>query len=78
MNPSGEDHVDGGEGRLRDYLEELKGDPPRSDPRMSERIIRDARWQQAARGPLQAIGLLLAAVAEGLSDLLGANRGQRR
>jgi hypothetical protein len=78
MTPSGEDHSSGDEGRLRDYLDELRQDPPRSDPELADRVVRGARWQQAARGPLQAIGLLLATLAEGISDLLGAERRPRR
>jgi hypothetical protein len=78
MNPSGDDHANGGEGRLRDYLEELRDDPPRADPDLAVRVVRGARWQQAARGPLEAIGLLLATLVEGLSDLLGAERRPRR
>jgi hypothetical protein len=78
MNPSGENHGIGGEARLRGYLDELREDPPRPDPGMADRIVQKARWQQSARGPLQAIGLLLATLAEGLSDLLGAKRRPRR
>ena len=77
MSPSG-DYANKGEARLGDYLEELGEDPPQSDPQLTGRVARRARWQQAARGPLQAIGLLLAALADGLSDLLGAKRGPRR
>ncbi len=78
MSPSDGDDGNRGEARLRDYLAELKKDPPESDPRLTGRVTRRARWQHAARGPLQAIGLLLGAVADGLSDLLGADRGSRR
>jgi hypothetical protein len=78
MNSSGDDHTDEGESRLRHYLEELREDPPASDPRMTEGIVRRARWQGAVRGPLQVVGTLFAAVAEGLSALLGAERRPRR
>lgn len=78
MSPSERDYENDSEARLRDYLDELREDPPAPDPHLTGRVARRARWQQAARGPLQAIGLLFAALAEGLSDLLGAKRGSRR
>ena len=78
MSPSDGDNESKGEARLRGYLAELKENPPEPDPHLTGRVTRRARWQHAARGPLQAIGLLLGAVADGLSDLLGADRGSRR
>lgn len=74
MNPIGENHPDGSETRLRDYLEELRDEPPEPEPPMSARIVRTARWQHAARGPLQAIGMLLDAVAAGIAELFGDRR----
>ena len=78
MSPSERDYENRGEARLGDYLAELNEDPPEPDPHLSGRVARRARWQRAARGPLEAIGLLFAALADGLSAFLGADRGSRR
>ena len=78
MNAPSTDGADPSEARLHDYLDELREEPPSTDPRMSDRIVRRARWQHAARGPLQAIGMLFAALAEGVSTLIGADREPRR
>lgn len=62
---------DPGEGRLLVYLEELRGDPPATDPTIAGRVQRNARWQHAIRGPLQLVGQLAGALATGVSALLG-------
>lgn len=68
---------DDGEGRLLGYLEELREDPPASDAAIARRVRRSARWQQAARAPLQLVGQLAGAVAAGVSALLGAKPRSR-
>ena len=78
MSPSEGDYENKGEARLGRYLGELSEHPPEPDPHLTRQVARRARWQHAARGPLQAIGLLFAALTDGLADFLGANRGSRR
>ena len=71
--------VDGpGEGRLVAYLEELREDPPAADPALARRVARSARWQHAVRGPLELIGHLGGALADGLAVLLGGSRRHDR
>lgn len=62
--------------RLGEHLQLLKGDPPQPSTALVTQIIRTARWQQAVRRPLLAIGALAAAVADGFRLLLGLHRGR--
>jgi hypothetical protein len=78
--PGGEprdERADPGEGRLAAYLAELRVDPPVSDEALVRRVQRNARWQQAVRGPLEVIGHLTGAFADGVAALLGDPRRQR-
>lgn len=74
---SGEGPADPGEGRLVAYLAELREDPPVSDGTLVRRVQRKARWQQAIRGPLEVIGHLTGALADGVATFLGDKRRQR-
>jgi hypothetical protein len=65
---------DPGEDRLVAYLEELREDPPVSDTALVRRVNRSARWQSAIRGPLQLVGHLSGALADGIATLLGGSR----
>jgi hypothetical protein len=78
VSPPERDHSDPGEGRLSDYLEELRDDPPQSDPALGRSISRHARWQQAVRAPLHVVGILAAALVDGVAGVLGARRTDGR
>jgi hypothetical protein len=71
---SGEGAPDPGEGRLGLYLAELREDQPTADAALVPRIQRSARWQLAIRGPLEVIGHLSGAFADGIAALLGERR----
>jgi hypothetical protein len=71
---SGGGPPDPGEGRLVDYLAELRADPPPTDEALVPRVQRSARWQHAIRGPLQVVGHLSGALADGIAALLGGPR----
>lgn len=74
MTPPETPGSDPGEGRLLDYLEELREDPPATDVTIVKRVYRNARWQYAIRGPLQLVGHLAGALAIGVSALFGSSR----
>jgi hypothetical protein len=78
VTPADQTPADPGEGRLVAYLAELREDPPPSDEALAGRVHRSARWQHAVRGPLQVLGHLSGALADGLSVLLGGTRGRNR
>jgi hypothetical protein len=78
VTPPDQAPADPGEGRLAAYLAELREDPPQTDEALARRVKRSARWQHAARGPLQVIGHLSGALADGLTALLGGTRGRNR
>jgi hypothetical protein len=69
---------DPGERRLVAYLEEVSANPPPTDEALAPRVHRSARWQQAVRGPLEVIGHLGGAVADGIAALLSGTRGRDR
>lgn len=69
---------DPGEGRLVDYLAEVRADPPPTDEALARRVQRSARWQHAIRGPLQVVGHLGGALADGIVTLLGGPRRSDR
>ena len=70
----GQSPTDPGEGRLVAYLAELREDPPPTDEALARRVHRSARWQQAIRGPLEVVGHLTGALADGIAALLGGSR----
>jgi hypothetical protein len=78
VTPADQTPADPGEGRLVAYLAELRENPPPTDAALARRVHRSTRWQQAVRGPLQVIGHLSGALADGLTALLGGTRGPRR
>ncbi len=78
MTSPGQTPADPGEGRLVAYLAELREDPPPTDQALARRVHRSARWQHAIREPLQVIGHLSGAIADGVSTLLSGTRGPRR
>ena len=59
------------EARLGQYLGELREDPPAPSAELDRSIVRRARWQQAVRTPVRAVGVLGAALGEGLALVLG-------
>jgi hypothetical protein len=62
---------------LEAYLESLRDDPPRPDPKLVPSIIRRARWQRIVRAPLHAAGSLFGALADGIAVILGPGSGRR-
>ena len=62
------------EGRVAEYLGELRDSPPGADPELTRTIVRHARWQQAVRTPIKAVGALGAAFGDGLALVLGLRR----
>ena len=62
------------EGRVAEYLGELREDPPTADDELTRVIVRNARWQQAVRTPIKAVGALGAAFGEGLALVFGLRR----
>lgn len=62
------------EGRVAEYLGELREDPPAADGELTRSIVRRARWQQAVRTPVKAVGVLGAAVGDGLALVFGLRR----
>ena len=66
------------EDRVAEYLTELRDDPPSPESGMERSIIRRARWQEAVRTPVRAVGVLGAALGEGLVLILGMRRKEDR
>jgi hypothetical protein len=64
------DYASPAEVRLSEHLTLLRNDPPRSDRALVVSVLRAARWQRAARGPLLALGRLATALANGIRALL--------
>ena len=62
------------EDRVAQYLGELGDDPPAPDPELSASIARRARWQQAVRTPVRAVGALGAALGEGIALFVGLRK----
>jgi hypothetical protein len=66
------------EDRVAEYLTELRDDPPAPGSDLDRSILRRARWQEAVRTPVRAVGMLGAALGEGLVLILGMRRGEDR
>lgn len=64
------------EDRVTRYLTELRDEPPAPGAELTPSIVRRARWQQAVRTPLRAVGALSAAVGEGIALVLGVRRNE--
>ena len=62
------------EDRVAEYLGELRDDPPAPGTGLTPAIVRRARWQQAVRRPVRAIGALAASLGDGLTLVLGVRR----
>jgi hypothetical protein len=58
------------ESRLAQHLELLRASPPAGTPHLVQSVIRAARWQRVIRDPLVLVGMMGAALAEGLGLLL--------
>lgn len=69
-DPLDPDYASPAEVRLSEHLTLLRNDPPRSDRALVVSVLRAARWQRAARGPLLALGRLATALASGIRALL--------
>ena len=69
-DPVDPDYASPAEVRLSEHLGLLRSDPPRSDRALVVSVLRAARWQRAARGPLLAVARLAAAFANGIQALL--------
>jgi hypothetical protein len=74
-NPEGE--LSPAERRLSEHLDLLRASPPSATPELIGRIIRQARWQRAIRGPLVLVGAVASAFADGLGLLLRRSAGRR-
>ncbi len=57
---------------LAEHLALLRAEPPRPGSGLAARIVRRARWQRALRSPLHTVGMLAAALADGMRLLTGA------
>ncbi len=57
---------------LAEHLALLRAEPPRPGSGLAARIVRRARWQRALRSPLRTVGMLAAALADGVRLLTGA------
>jgi hypothetical protein len=57
--------------RLHEHMELLRTEPPAPPAPLVARIMHAARWQQAIRRPLVAVGALAGAVADGVRLLFG-------
>ena len=62
------------EDRVAEYLGELRDEPPAPGTGLAQSIVRRARWQQAVRRPVRAVGALAAALGDGLALVLGVKR----
>lgn len=62
------------EDRVSEYLAELRDEPPAPGTRLTPSIVRRARWQQAVRRPVKAVGALAAALGDGVALVLGVRR----
>ncbi|MFL5830394.1 MAG: hypothetical protein ACJ76X_10785 [Solirubrobacteraceae bacterium] len=74
-NPEGE--LSPAERRLSEHLDLLRASPPSAAPELIGRIVRQARWQRAIRGPLVLMGAVASAFADGLGLLLRRSAGRR-
>jgi hypothetical protein len=64
--------------QLETYLDSLRTNPPHPDADLASGIVRRARWQRTIRAPLRAAGTLVAALVDGVTILLGSDRGAQR
>jgi hypothetical protein len=62
------------EDRVTVYLSELRDAPPEPSGELGPSIVRRARWQEAVRTPVRAVGALGAALGDGLALVLGLRR----
>ena len=62
------------EDRLAQYLGELREGPPSPGPDLDRSIVHRARWQEAVRTPVRAVGMLGAALGDGLALVLGLRK----
>jgi hypothetical protein len=60
------DELSPAERRLAQHLDMLRTSPPTGAPELVPRVIRGVRWQGAIRDPLVLVGVVAAAVVEGL------------
>ena len=76
--PPGDDATPA-EARLRGHLELLRAEDPGTRVALRENVVSAARWQRALRAPLRVVGLIAAAIGDGVGMLIGARaRGDRR
>jgi len=57
---------------LAEHLALLRAEPPRPGSGLAARIVRRARGPRALRSPLRTVGMLAAALADGVRLLTGA------
>ena len=62
------------EDRVAEYLGELRDEPPAPGTEFGHHVARRARWQEAVRTPVRAVGALGAALGEGLVLFLGLRK----
>ena len=62
------------EDRVTTYLTELRDEPPAPGPGLEPAILRRARWQQAVRTPIRAVGALGAAITDGVALVFGVRK----
>ena len=74
MTPTGPpEELTPAERRLQEHLVVLR-DAPHPPASLTRKVVRGARWQQAVRSPLLAIGHLSAAAFDAVILLLGDRR----
>ena len=66
------------EQRLGEHLELIRVSGPEPGRSLVRRIVRTARWQRALRAPLLVVGMIAAAVTDGLLRLVGSGGRRRR
>lgn len=62
------------EERVAAYLDELRDDPPAPDAQHARSVVRKARWQEAVRTPVKAVGALTLALGDGLALVFGLRK----
>ena len=60
------------EHRLDEHLAVMRANPPRAERSLEARIVRRARWQQFARGPLEVFEAIIAALAGAVRVFAGS------
>jgi hypothetical protein len=66
---SAADDLTPAERHLTEHLELLRMSPPAATPYLVPRVIRGVRWQRAIRDPVLLVGVVAAALVEGLGLL---------